>query len=29
MWKEKLQEIVQEKNLYGEKINIGATEQEN
>ena len=28
MWKEKLQEIVQEKNLYGEKINIGATEQE-
>lgn len=26
MWKTKLQEIVQEKNLYGEKINIGATE---
>lgn len=25
MWKDKLQEIVQEKNLYGEKINIGAT----
>lgn len=28
MWKDKLQEIVQEKNLYGEKINIGATEEE-
>lgn len=28
MWKDKLQEIVQEKNLYGEKINIGATEGE-
>lgn len=28
MWKEKLQEIIQEKALYGEKINIGATEQE-
>lgn len=28
MWKDKLQEIVQEKNLYGEKVNIGATEKE-
>ena len=28
MWKDKLQEIVQEKNLYGEKINIGATAEE-
>ncbi len=28
MWKDKLQEIVQEKNLYGEKVNIGATEEE-
>lgn len=28
MWKEKLQEIVQEKNIYGEKVNIGATEEE-
>ena len=28
MWKEKLQEIVEEKNLYGEKINFGATTEE-
>lgn len=28
MWKDKLQEIVQEKNLYGEKVNSGATEEE-
>ncbi len=28
MWKDKLQEIIQEKNLYGEKVNIGATEEE-
>lgn len=28
MWKDKLQEVVQENNLYGEKINIGATEEE-
>lgn len=28
MWKDKLQEIVQEKNLYGEKVNIGAIEEE-
>lgn len=28
MWKDKLQEIVQEKNLYGEKINIGATAED-
>ena len=28
MWKDKLQEIVQEKNLYGEKINAGASEEE-
>ena len=28
MWKDKLQEIIQEKNLYGEKVNIGATESE-
>lgn len=28
MWKNKLEEIVQEKNLYGEKINTGATEEE-
>ena len=28
MWKTRLQEIVQEKNLYGEKINTGATEEE-
>ena len=24
MWKDKLQEIIQEKKIYGEKINIGA-----
>ena len=28
MWKDKLQEIIQEKKIYGEKINIGATEDE-
>ena len=28
MWKEKLQEIVEEKNLYREKINFGATTEE-
>ncbi len=28
MWKNKLEEIAQEKNLYGEKINTGATEEE-
>ncbi len=28
MWKDKLQEIVQEMNLFGEKINIGATVEE-
>lgn len=28
MWKDKLQEIVQEKNIYDEKINIGASEEE-
>lgn len=28
MRKDKLQEIIQEKNLYGEKVNIGATESE-
>ena len=28
MWKDKLQEIVQEKKIYGEKVNIGATEEE-
>ena len=28
MWKDKLKEIVQEKNLYGEKVNIGATVEE-
>ena len=27
MWKEKLQEIIQEKGLYGEKVNIGATQE--
>lgn len=27
MWKDKLLQIVQEKNVYGEKINIGATEE--
>jgi len=28
MWKDRLQKIIQEKNLYGEKVNIGATEGE-
>ena len=28
MWKDKLQEIIQEKKIYGEKVNIGATEEE-
>ena len=28
MWKEKLQEIIQEKGLYGEKVNIGATQEQ-
>ncbi len=28
MWEDKLQEIIQEKKLYGEKINVGATEEE-
>lgn len=28
MWKDKLQEIVQEKKIYGEKVNIGANEEE-
>lgn len=28
MWKDKLQEIIQEKKIYGEKVNIGATEDE-
>lgn len=28
MWKEKLNEIIKEKKLYGEKINIGATTEE-
>lgn len=28
MWTDKLQIIIEEKNLYGEKINIGATEGE-
>lgn len=28
MWKDKLQDIIQEKNIYGEKVNIGATEEE-
>ena len=28
MWTDKLQNIIQEKNLYGEKVNIGATEGE-
>ena len=28
MWKEKLQEIVDEQKKYGEKVNIGATEEE-
>lgn len=28
MWTDKLQKIIQEKNIYGEKINIGATKGE-
>ena len=28
MWKDKLQEIIQEKKIYGEAVNIGATEEE-
>lgn len=28
MWKEKLEEIIKEKNLYGEKVNVGATKKE-
>lgn len=28
MWKDKLNEIIQEKNIYGEKINRGATIEE-
>lgn len=28
MWEDKLQEIVQEKNIYGEKVNNGASEEE-
>lgn len=28
MWKDKLQEIIQEEELYGEKVNIGATKKE-
>lgn len=28
MWKDKLQEIIQEKKIYGEKVNFGATEEE-
>lgn len=28
MWKDKLKEIIQEKKIYGEKVNIGATEEE-
>lgn len=28
MWKDKLQEIIKEKSLYGEKVNIGATKEE-
>lgn len=28
MWKDKLEEIVQEKKIYGEKINMGVTEEE-
>lgn len=28
MWKDKLQEIIQEKKIYGEKVNIGAIEEE-
>ena len=28
MWENKLQEIIQEKKIYGEKVNIGATKEE-
>jgi hypothetical protein len=28
MWKERLQEIIQEEKLYGEEVNTGATEKE-
>lgn len=28
MWEDKLQEIAQEKKIYGEKVNIGANEEE-
>lgn len=28
MWKDKLQEIIQEKKIYGEMVNVGATEEE-
>ena len=28
MWKDKLQEIIQEEKLYGEEVNIGATKKE-
>lgn len=28
MWKDKLQEIIQEKKIFGEKVNFGATEDE-
>lgn len=28
MWTDKLQKIIEEKSIYGEKINIGATEEE-
>lgn len=28
MWKDKFQEIIQEKKIYGEKVNIGVTEEE-
>ena len=28
MWKDKLKEIIQEKEIYGEKVNIGAAEEE-
>ena len=28
MWKDKLQEIIQEKKIYGDKVNIGAKEEE-
>lgn len=28
MWKDKLQEIIEEKNFYGEKVNVAATKEE-